>query len=80
MINGNEMHWYYVPPVLNQGSAFADHLVLAWTAAGHSYAYGFHVVQTVAGARALVLELVQHLATVEPHPPKRVTNRSATSA
>lgn len=61
------MHWYYVPPDRNQGSAFMHHLVLVWTASGHTYAYGFHVTSTFAVARALDLELVRHLVTVRPH-------------
>jgi hypothetical protein len=65
-INGRAMHWYFVPPNLNYESAFQQHLVLVWTAAGHTYAYGFHVVATLAEARALDLELARHLAIVEP--------------
>lgn len=55
------MRWYFVPPNLNEGSAFQQHLVLVWTTAGHTYAYGFHGVDTIADARALDLELVRHL-------------------
>lgn len=65
-IAGKTMHWYYVPPDLNQGSAAAHHLVLVWNASGHTYSYGFHVVSTFAAARALDLELVRHLVTVHP--------------
>lgn len=57
---------YYVPPALNDGSAFGGHLVLVWVAGGHTYAYGFHVVYTYAAARALNAELVRHLTIVKP--------------
>lgn len=65
-IAGHRMHWYYVPRATNGGSAFMGHLVLVWTAAGHTYAYGFHVLHTLAQARALDMELVRHLVTVRP--------------
>jgi hypothetical protein len=70
MIEGKVMRWYYVPPTLNVGSAFMHHLVLVWTASGHTYAYGFHVVDTFADARALDLELVRHLVTDQPRGPR----------
>jgi hypothetical protein len=65
-VQGMTMRWYFVPPNLNEGSAFQQHLVLVWTTAGHTYAYGFHVVDTIADARALDLELVRHLVSVKP--------------
>ena len=68
------MRWYFVPPNLNEGSAFQQHLVLVWTTAGHAYAYGFHVVDTIADARALDLELVRHL------PQRTTSSRSAGAA
>jgi hypothetical protein len=67
VVNGILMRWYYVPPNLNIGSAFAHHLVLVWNAAGHTYAYGFHVVDGLANARARDLELARHLVMIEPH-------------
>lgn len=65
------MHWDFVPPATNHYSAFSDsafsgHLVLVWEAYGHTYAYGFHVLDTMPVARALDLELVRHLVTVHP--------------
>jgi hypothetical protein len=33
---------------------------------GHTYAYGFHVVETFAEARALDLELVRYLVIARP--------------
>jgi hypothetical protein len=66
-IHGTVMRWYLVP--MGNPSAFRGHLVLVWTAAGHTYAYGFHVTDTMAMARALDLELVRHLVLVAPlHP------------
>jgi hypothetical protein len=65
-IAGRLMRWYFVPPRLNDGSAFMGHLVLVWDADGHTYAFGFHVLQTFAIAKALDLELVRHLVTVRP--------------
>jgi hypothetical protein len=65
-IGSATMRWYFVPPDLNAGSAFMDHLVLVWNASGHTYAYGFHVVDTLAQARALDLALVRHLELVLP--------------
>jgi hypothetical protein len=48
-------------------SAFMmNHLVLVWNASGHTYAYGFHVVDTLAQARALDLALVRRLTMVLP--------------
>jgi hypothetical protein len=63
-VAGRLMHWYFVPE--NHESAFAGHLVLVWTAYGHTYAYGFHVLDTMSVARALDLELVRHLVGVNP--------------
>jgi hypothetical protein len=70
-IGRETMHWYFVPPNLNIGSAFMDHLVLVWNASGHTYAYGFHVIDTLAEARALDLALVRHLTMVPPPQPRR---------
>jgi hypothetical protein len=65
-VAGQTMRWYYVPPSANEGSAFAHHLVLVWNESGHTYAYGFHVVKTLADTRPLDLELVRHLSLVGP--------------
>lgn len=59
------MRWYLVP--LDNPSAFRGHLVLLWTASGHTYVYGFHVVDGMPMARALDLELVRHLEIIKPH-------------
>jgi hypothetical protein len=66
MVNGNLMHWYFVPPDLNIGSAFAHHLVLVWTSTGHTYAYGFHDVDGIAKARTRDLQLARHLVMIRP--------------
>lgn len=58
--------FYYVPFATNIGSAFTGHLVMVWTASGHTYAYGFHVVDGIAEARALDLEVARHLVMVDP--------------
>jgi hypothetical protein len=78
-VNGRRMRWVFLPPETNEGSAFADHLVLVWTAGGHTYAVGFHVTTTRAAARALDLELARHLRLVSPRwaaPPIRRCSRA----
>ena len=63
-VNGWRAHWVFVPPKTNDGSAFAGHVVLVWTTAGHTYAVGFHDLNTRPVTRALDLELVRHLRMV----------------
>jgi hypothetical protein len=41
------MRAVYVPPTTNAGSSFADHVVLIWTARGHTYGVGFHKVRGI---------------------------------
>jgi hypothetical protein len=65
-INGWHAHWVFVPPATNEGSAFAGHVVLVWTTAGHTYAVGFHDLSTRAQTRALDLQLVHHIRLVGP--------------
>lgn len=65
-IAGRLMRFYLVPSEQIGGDAFRGHLVLVWDAYGHTYAYGFHVLETLPVARALDLELVRHLVTVYP--------------
>jgi hypothetical protein len=61
-INSWRVTSFSVPPATNEGSAFAGHVVLAWTTGGHSYAVGFHNVDgskaTLALDRALVESIV----------------------
>lgn len=40
------MNAVYADPATNDGSIFSDHLVLVWTAGGHTYALGFHVTRS----------------------------------
>ncbi len=64
VINGRPMRFYAVP--MGNPSAFRGHLVLIWNVAGHTFVYGFHVVAGGAMARALDIELVQHLRVTYP--------------
>jgi protein MpaA len=57
-INGRRTRAAYVPPETNDGSSFANHVVLIWTVGAHTYAIGFHNVH---GLRA-TLQLDQTLA------------------
>ncbi len=63
-IKGKTMRWYFVPP--DNPSAFRGHLVLVWTQNGHTYSYGFHITGTTGAARALDLEVLEHLNIVSP--------------
>lgn len=67
-VAGRLMRWYFVPPATNRYSGFEDHLVLVWNADGHTYAYGFQVLEGLATARAADLELARHLVVVRPRP------------
>jgi hypothetical protein len=42
-VGGWTMRTVYADPATNDGSAFSDHIVLVWTAGGHTYALGFHL-------------------------------------
>jgi hypothetical protein len=61
-INGWHVTSFFVPPATNDGSAFAGHVVLAWTTGGHSYAVGFHNIDgrraTLSLDRTLVRSVV----------------------
>jgi hypothetical protein len=65
-IKGRRMREVLVPSQTNDGSAFAGHLVLTWTARGHSYAFGFHVVHGLATARTLNAELARGIVMQAP--------------
>jgi hypothetical protein len=41
-VGGWKMREVYADPATNDGSAFSGHIVLVWTAGGHTYAIGFH--------------------------------------
>jgi hypothetical protein len=42
-VGGWTMREVYADPATNEGSIFADHIVLVWTTGGHTYAIGFHL-------------------------------------
>src|SRR4051812_5105461 len=41
-VKGKRMREVYVPQGTNDGSSFANHVVLIWTLGGHTYGFGFH--------------------------------------
>jgi hypothetical protein len=43
-IVGRRLQVVFVPAATNDGSSFANHLVLIWTTRGHTYGIGFHVI------------------------------------
>jgi hypothetical protein len=65
-INGWRMHAVFVPPSFNDGSAFASHVVLVWTVAGHTYGVGFHDVSGIDEAIQLDLQLLRTMRLVRP--------------
>ena len=65
-INGRHMRAIYVPPVTNDGSAFAHHVVLVWSAAGHTYGVGFHIIAGMRQTLRLDEELVSHIKLLGP--------------
>lgn len=65
-INGSRVRAVYVPPATNEGSAFANHVVLIWTADGHTYGVGFHNVHGVRQTLALDVALVRGIRLVGP--------------
>lgn len=65
-INRWRGRWIFVSPLTNEGSAFAGHVVFAWTTHGHTYAVGFHDLSTRVKTRALDVELVRHIRLVNP--------------
>ena len=46
-IKRRHMRAIFVPAATNDGSAFAQHVVLVWTVGGHTYAVGFHDVTSI---------------------------------
>jgi len=65
-INGWRAQSVYVPPETNDGSAFAHHVVLIWTAGRHTYAAGFHNVAGIRPTLALGVALVRGIRLVQP--------------
>jgi len=60
------MRAIYVSPATNDGSAFAHHVVLVWSAAGHTYGVGFHNLRGIRQTLRLDEELVRHIMLVGP--------------
>lgn len=65
-IHGWRMRSIYVPAATNDGSAFAHHVVLVWTARGHTYAFGFHNVHGIRHTLLLDEALAGHVTLVGP--------------
>jgi hypothetical protein len=65
-IRGWRMHEVFVPAALNDGSAFAGHVVLIWTVGRHTYAFGFHDVSTIKQTLALDLTLGRSVTLIAP--------------
>jgi hypothetical protein len=65
-INGWNAHAIYVTPAMNDGSAFAGHVVLVWTVNGHTYGVGFHNVKGIKRTLMLDRALVAPLKLTEP--------------
>jgi hypothetical protein len=66
-VAGRVMRWLFVDPNSDVGSAFMGHVVLDWTAGGHTYAFGFHAIQGLRIAAALDYALARHLQLVSPN-------------
>jgi len=65
-LNGRRMHAVYVPRATNEGSAFADHVVLIWTVGDHTYGFGFHNVHGPRQTLDLDVELAGGIRLVTP--------------
>jgi len=65
-IRGWRMHAVFVTPATNDGSAFAEHVVLIWTLGQHTYAAGFHKVHGVHQTLLLDQELARNIKLVRP--------------
>jgi hypothetical protein len=65
-LNSRRMRAVYVPPGTNEGSAFADHVVLIWTVGEHTYGFGFHNVHGFRQTLNLDLELAGGIRLVTP--------------
>jgi hypothetical protein len=74
-INGRRMRAVYVSPATNDGSAFMQHVVLIWSACGHSYGVGFHAVDGSDKALALDVELARGIRLVGPAATARASGR-----
>ena len=55
-----------VPPAWNDGSAFANHVVLVWTVGRHTYGVGFHDVTGIPQTLRRDEELAKSIELVAP--------------
>jgi hypothetical protein len=65
-VHGWRVRAVFVSPNTNDGSAFANHVVLIWTVGRHTYAAGFHNVHGIQRTLELDRELVQGITLVAP--------------
>lgn len=65
-VHGWRMRAVYVPRGTNEGSAFADHVVLIWTVGTHTYGIGFHDVSSIRQTLGLDKELAENVQLVGP--------------
>ena len=65
-INGRRVRSVYVPPAINDGSAFMHHVVLIWTEGGHTYGIGFHNATGIGRTLFLDRELAKYIKLVRP--------------
>ena len=65
-INGWNMHAVFVPQATNDGSAFAHHVVLIWTAGNHTYGVGFHDINGIRQTLLLDEELARGIRLIGP--------------
>ena len=65
-IHGWRVRAVFVSPNTNDGSAFADHVVLIWTVGRHTYAVGFHKLHGIRRTLELDRRLVEGMRLVAP--------------
>jgi hypothetical protein len=63
---GWTMREVYADPATNEGSAFSGHLVLVWSAGGHTYALGFHLNGSRHETRMLNATVARSVSLVPP--------------
>jgi hypothetical protein len=65
-INGWRMRAVMVPQETNDGSVFANHVVLVWTVGSHTYAVGFHNVRGLRQTLRLDERLARGIQLIRP--------------
>jgi hypothetical protein len=65
-VNRWRMRAVYAPHATNAGSAFADHVILVWTTAQHTYGVGFHNHQGIRETLRLNKTLARDIELVDP--------------